>query len=420
MNDSSPLGIRWADYHLDRIYNAVEFLRIHGILEYSGFSIWDSCSICNLSAESWSQEIYLSRSALPLFPYYFINYWGGKDALAFWGPLLSIAVIHITSICLAEITVRCTEEKSPLTQLWIATSVFLLFSTSVWTYKMIRAEWMEVWFLLFFLLGVIIANAGRKLWGLFFLGLASFFHYQWGSIVGVSYLLTFLFLLFVDERRNGFEIIFPKGLNRFPGIIWVSIVLIAPFLLHSINRFVFNLYHPNNSGSSLLARIGISGESSDIHNGGLLGSIQFLGGNRITHCFDGKLNALLSGGSSQLSTKIEIFNCSLSILSLFFISTCSIFLFLLALKFRSKFRVFFVLALVALVFSVLLQQSNSAHLLGRSYVFGVFFAVGLTASFCLFERVLLSKTIRILILSPLFLAVVFTSIRVSMLSPNTG
>ena len=35
-------------------------------------------------------------------------------------------------------------------------------------------------------------------------------------------------------------------------------------------------------GTSILTRIGISGD--DFHNGGLLGSLQFLGGNRITAC----------------------------------------------------------------------------------------------------------------------------------------
>ena len=63
-----------------------------------------------------------------------------------------------------------------------------------------------------------------------------------------------------------------------------------------------------SAGSSLLYRIGITG--NDIHNGGILGALQFLGGNRITICFD---NYISNIGDLSLNQKIEIFNCSLSI-----------------------------------------------------------------------------------------------------------
>ena len=74
-----------------------------------------------------------------------------------------------------------------------------------------------------------------------------------------------------------------------------------------------------SAGSSLLYRIGITG--NDIHNGGILGALQFLGGNRITICFD---NYISNIGDLSLNQKIEIFNCSLSILSMFLISLISL------------------------------------------------------------------------------------------------
>ena len=75
----------------------------------------------------------------------------------------------------------------------------------------------------------------------------------------------------------------------------------------------------SGSGSDLFLRIGISGD--DAHNGGLLGSIQFLAGNRISQCVN---VPILSSLSEDLNTKILIFNCILSLSGMLLISIVSI------------------------------------------------------------------------------------------------
>ena len=67
-------------------------------------------------------------------------------------------------------------------------------------------------------------------------------------------------------------------------------------------QLIASSYVDFGTNSSVFYRIGISG--NDIHNGGILGALQFLGGNRITLClsnFSGNLSSM------SLDTKIEIF-----------------------------------------------------------------------------------------------------------------
>ena len=57
----SPLGVDWLDWHGDRIFNFVEFLKLNGYFSFYGFSIWTQCIDCDLSSNSWQNQIYLSQ-----------------------------------------------------------------------------------------------------------------------------------------------------------------------------------------------------------------------------------------------------------------------------------------------------------------------------------------------------------------------
>ena len=79
----------------------------------------------------------------------------------------------------------------------------------------------------------------------------------------------------------------------------------------------------NAAGSSLLQRVGISG--NDIHNGGLVGSMQFLAGNRFTSCILNYNGFDIFNEGIPLIKLIEVYNCFLSHFGMFLISILSIF-----------------------------------------------------------------------------------------------
>ena len=170
------------------------------------------------------------------------------------------------------------------------------------------------------------------------------------------------------------------------------------------------------SGSNLMYRIGISGV--DIHNGGLLGALQFLGGNRITNCFNGIDIGIIS---SSLEIKILVFNCMLSIGSMLVISIISIAGVIKILKESSLSRP----VILPLLFSMLsmisiLQQSLSVHLMGYSYIFSVIFSIGLITIFASSFHAITSKIIRLTFSAPLVLGILIVCIRVSMLTGVNG
>ena len=170
------------------------------------------------------------------------------------------------------------------------------------------------------------------------------------------------------------------------------------------------------AGTSILARIGISGD--DFHNGGLLGSLQFLGGNRITACLiDFDLKSL-----SDLSKSIRVYNCILSLTSMVFLSFFSIIgLFFLQKENNLLFNLI-ILPIIFILFSYtfILQQSSSVHLMGYSYFFSFIFSIGITSIiFRCMEKYKFSIP-AILLAVPIIFGIIFLCIRVSMLTGVNG
>ena len=133
-----------------------------------------------------------------------------------------------------------------------------------------------------------------------------------------------------------------------------------------------------NSGP--LYRIGIDG-LSNIHHGGWLSSLQFLGGNRITLCLESSseissLNKLIPLDSIQ--SKIFLFNCILSIFGMYLLSIISLIGFINLHKDIKAIRfISFPLSTSLFTFALLFQQSFAAHLQGYSFIFSFIFALGI-------------------------------------------
>ena len=427
----APGGFGWHDYHAYRIFNSSEYLRLNGYLTNYGFSIWSSCIDCSLTGENWGSEIYLSGSALLGFwPYLTVNHFFGRDTLFFVGPLIDKTVIFITAVLVAEFLIRFVgssqvskESKSldkqspPIPPWWLGLSVFTLFITSIWAYQMQRAMWNEIWFLLFFSLSLLALLRNRFALGCVLLLVAGLMHLLSGFVLA-SVLLAFSILSVVYRERSVFLLFIPPVLHQHRRVWIYSLCALVPAFVHLGLRALYTASSGQvGQGSSLLFRIGVSGD--DIHNGGIVGALQFLGGVRVSQCIS-MLGADGLQGSSAMS-KISAFNCTLSILGMFFLSALSVLgvIWLLRTKPVSR-TLLFPVAMILLIAVSVLQQSLSVHLLGHSYPFALLFACGLVGLCLKGAEVIQSRSLSLIVFTPIIVACVLLSIRVSMLSEVPG
>jgi len=416
MSTNSPLGTDWLDWHTQRIFNFSEYYKINGFFSNYTFSIWSSCNDCPLLKENWTDNIYLSLNLFSNFQYVFFNYFFGEINLKTYGHIIDKLVILVTGILIAELSIIFSNKNfnffniNPKSLL-----IFTFFTINPWTYKMILADWIHVYFLMFFLLGILMFNYKKQKLGLLSLFIAGCYDYQSSAGIVMFYILLKIFTYLKNKNFNIQEYLPTERNNSINYKILISFAL--PVIIFLLLRFLVGTELENNSGSSLLSRIGISGV--DIHNGGILGALQFLGGNRVTQCL---ANFSVNLSSMPLDTKIEIFNCTLSIMSMFLISVISIIGLIYLQRNEKRYFNLIVLPLTFLLLSYtfLLQQSSSVHLMGYSYFFSVLFSVGITSLVFKVLKNYSFSIISIILATPITLGIIVLCVRVSMLTGING
>jgi hypothetical protein len=247
---------------------------------------------------------------------------------------------------------------------------------------------------------------------LFFSG---FFNYQWAAAVAGLYVL--LFVGSQGFRRDSqLRQYLPKYGRTVRGILSIMFVLMVSVLFEGALKWLALLNLEGTSGASLLFRMGISGD--DIHNGGLLGALQFLGGNRVTLCLADNGSGVLS---ANMTDGIARYNCILSIGGMVMLSLAAItgLVILLKKSVQAKWIVF-PLVYALLLFITILQQSLSAHLMGYSYIFSFLFAAGIVSLMVFLSQFNNSSTLKVILSIPCVLGIVFLSIRVSMITGVNG
>lgn len=411
MSNYAPNGIAWLSWHLQRVYNAVQYVKINGLFTSFGFSIWSSCQDCGFSISEWAGKIYLSRSVFKLFPYIIVNNFFGLDALQKYGPQIDRLIIFIAAAATAELIIICVHEFSLLPKYFVGIVCFVLFATTPWTYKMLLSSWSEIYFLSFFMLGMLFfAHQYFKL-GLLMLFIASFFHYQWGLAIAGLYGLIYFCTQFIKNDTKVKQYL-PANGRTVKGAVVIILLMTVAILFEIGLRWLATRSVESAEGSSLLFRIGIQG--NDIHNGGLLGALQFLGGGRVTRCLAGHGSDILS---ADIMVRIAMYNCILSIVGMFLLSLFAIVGLVILLKKSSQAKwIVFPLAYGLLLFISILQQSMSVHLVGYSYIFSFLFAAGTIGMMVFLTQFIESATLRVILSIPCVVGIVLLSIRVSMLT----
>ena len=417
MASHAPRGIGWFSWHLQRTYNVVQYLKINGYLSSYGFSIWSSCQDCSLAGYLWVEKIYVSSNALKMAPYIFLNHFWGIGALQEYGPLIDRVVIFVAAVAAAELVIRCVRSYSSLAPYVVGVACFALFATAPWTYKMLLAAWLEVYFLMFFLLGLLFFATERNRLACVMLFMAGVFHYQWAVAVAVLYCLLFV-ISSTAKGDQGSQLYEPPFGREGGGRMAIVLSLTIPALVELSLRLLAQQTLKLTTGASLLTRVGISGNDTDAHNGGLLGALQFLGGNTITRCLAhhdaGNLSDSLADGMAR-------YYCILSVTGMAALSLAAIAGIIILLKQSTPAKwIVFPLLYALLLFVTLLQQSLSVHLMGYSYIFSFLFAAGLVGLMVYFSQFVRSSALSIALAIPCVVGVVLLSVRVSMLTGANG
>ena len=417
MSIYAPLGTDWLPWHFQRVYNFSEYLKLNGYFSSYGFSVWSFCQDCPLTYELNKNQIYFTHTVFSHFPYVLINDYFGSENLKIYGHLFDKVIIFFTGILVAELLIKLSKKKNTNKDIFIkSTLCFTFFIINPWTYKMILAFWVNIYFLIFFLVGIFMFLNKKPNFGLISFFIAGSFDYQ--SSAGIAFFYTLLLILLFYKKQknltnNYFPILNDKKLLDYKIIISLAL----PFFIYFFSILIASSELEIINGTSLITRIGISGD--DIYNGGLLGSLQFLTGNRITQCFT---NFDLNMNLMEMSKSISLYNCILSLLSMFVISLISIVgLFFL----YKKNNVFYKIVILPIIFlflsyTFILQQSSSTHLMGYSYFFSVLFSLGITSViYKILERYNFSVT-SIFVAVPVILGIFLLCIRVSMLTGING
>lgn len=414
MGTLSPLGTDWLEWHGQRILNAVEYLKVNGYLSSYGFTIWSTCSDCSLESDLWVDQIYLSTHGIALLPYIVVNHFLGSDALMIYGPIIDKIIIFLSGVLIAELAATFFKELF-ISKNIAGVLVFTLFALNPWTYKMIIASWTEIYFLLAFVSGIALAQRNFTVFSYICFFVGGLINFVWAFAIVIFYLLASLINILIQKKYSALHF-HPDLLSPKKNIAGLICALLSPVAIIFFLRGLINIVDNGSTSSSLLVRIGLSG--FDIHNGGLIGALQFLGGNRITQCF---FNYDQSTINSSLNIGIEAFNCSLSIVGMSVLSLISIGGLIAAItRFPKSQKLLLPLSFGLLLFVCIFQQSLSVHLMGYSYIFSALFAIGLTYFFGYLLQSVNNKVLGYTFFTPVLLGILSLCIHVSMITGPNG
>jgi len=415
MRSHAPLGIAWRPFHAQRVFNAVNHMVNGSPLLTYGFTSWNGLneSVEKISA-SQPVEVYLVSPLHHFIQSLFVVVYPTGN-LTKIGSFADYIMICAAAICAAEIIAKVIKTQDNILSILWPVSAFALFLSSPWSYRMMLAPWQEVSWLLLYLLSVIFFLYNRLLFGIIALLMAGLFQWHWSFFLLMFY-FSCLMLDFFGPHEISSKLLPPCMRSNQGAISIIAITAFSPF--YSIIQALiaatsdFKIKH---SGSNILFRIGID-NISNIHHGGLLGAIQFIGGNRFSLCLQSWPEL------SDVNSKIARFNCFTTITGMAVLS-------LLALAgyvwlcIREKEARWLSLPLLWVFFTFLLifQQSFAAHLQGYSFIFCFIYAFGLL--YLLRRSVSLLKMPSALVAlccTPIIIGVAINAIRVSYFTGING
>ena len=415
MSSHSSLGMEWRPFHEQRVFNAVDNILNTNPMSFFGLTTWDAYSAISFRLDSGlGVKSYIVSSA-PYAAYLLITKLFGFEAVRIYGPLVDYILIVVTGVISSEITYRIlVRDLQPSNSIWPLVG-FILYLSTPWTYRMSLALWDEVIWILFLLLFFLLILHRQNLFACASLIIAGITHWAWTFMLALFYIFCLLMLMCDLDRGTASGLLPPPFRSKRGRLLMIAAITIPLIIALSQPILLQIFYDIHHSGSGALYRIGID-SPTNIHHGGFLASLQFLGGNRLSNCLN------VAGHLSNLEYTTARLNCFTSILGWAMISTIAFIGYTVALYRLALFRwILLPLAWVFVAFYMLFQQSTAVHLQGYSFVFVPIFSFGLVylmRAFCIRLNIGLLGTL--LFIFPLLSGIVITAIRVSFITGVNG
>jgi len=418
MSQHAPLGINWRPFQQERVLNSVEHLLSGSPLLKYGLTSWDPLPEINSSIGSQEGIRTYVLNAYEYIAYALLSLLGGKSLLLSLGPRLDQATVAITAAVSAELIIHLSQKRFLINNTLIGFSVFTLFISSPWSYRMMLAPSHHLHFLLFFLLSALTFAKSMPKLGIGFYLLAALWQYHWAFFFTLAYLGIYFANRVINKDSNSM-LYFPPGMRNKRGTLIMILLGLTPILIIAFQRLAMVTFSSGISptNSNLLYRVGID-SITNIHHGGLLAAFQFLGGNRVTVCL---LGPALPIARTIGNANIFLFNCLFSILGMASISLLAVigyYYFTAEFKDARWVTVTFVYSFV--LFACIFQQTFAVHLQGYSILFCFIFSCGMVSLFNKLMMKLKAESFSNVFIVPFTLAIAIHGVRVSYFTGING
>ncbi|WP_269623227.1 hypothetical protein [Prochlorococcus marinus] len=413
MDANSSLGIEWRPFHEDRVINAVQNIFNNNYLLKFGLTSWEKIDINSLG----ETQLYLYLVPAITYLHYIplIKILPNMEIVQY-GPFLDYLFISSVGILVAELAIFILGKEKSNSNIIISSEAFILFITAPWTYRMMLAPWSDVPYLGFMLTALLLFRYKKNKLGLISILIAGLCNFIWSFFIFSFNIIIYIFVKLNISSKQRLNEVMPPYLSKNNEGIYYKLVLLLPTLIYftQLNLAKYSTFGIIHNGSSSLFRIGID-SYQNIHHGGFLSSLQFLGGNRLSVC-------LSNQDLSILMRNIASFNCIMSISGLTIISLFSIVGIFILIKSDINSRwLLLPISWSFILYIMLFQQGSAVHLQGYSFVFSFLFTIGILKCLDIISKKLAKKdSLGFIFLLPIFIGIILTSIRVSFLTGING
>ena len=250
MHYFSPLGMHWRPYYYERVINAISNIVENTSLSFIGFTSWtDFKEVSNNLANEGN--VYLVSSLTYLLPTFLYQIFGNFEFLNYINTF-DYFFISLTGFFVAELGLIALDINNNNDQVIYGVSIFSLFLTSPWTYRMIIAPWHEVSFLAFYIISNYFFYQKRRVYGFLFLFLSILMSWTWGFILFLFFILIlFGNIIYKNVANNSFKYRYlPFCLRTREGFFKYTSILLIPLFLSFIQNKIAEFIGINSSNSN--------------------------------------------------------------------------------------------------------------------------------------------------------------------------
>ena len=171
MSKNAPLGIDWRPFHQERVLNATNNILNFTTLIKHGYTTYLSPEQLESGLNSDKNFTFYAVHAQSYLHFVLAKLIGGEKLVINLGQYLDKFAIFSSAVISGELARKFFPKIPSINGEIISFSVFSLFISSPWSYRMTIAAWLEVYVLIFFLISFLFFLNKRKFLGFLFISL---------------------------------------------------------------------------------------------------------------------------------------------------------------------------------------------------------------------------------------------------------